>query len=55
MARSSGRRAATAGFGYDPMFVPLGETRTFAEMTFEEKQANNHRARAFAAFVASAF
>ncbi|MBA4040952.1 MAG: non-canonical purine NTP pyrophosphatase, RdgB/HAM1 family [Sphingobium sp.] len=44
-----------AGFGYDPMFVPLGETRTFAEMTFEEKQANNHRARAFAAFVASAF
>ncbi len=44
-----------AGFGYDPMFVPLGETRTFAEMPFEEKQANNHRARAFAAFVASAF
>lgn len=44
-----------AGFGYDPMFVPMGETRSFAEMPFEEKQANNHRARAFAAFVASAF
>lgn len=44
-----------AGFGYDPMFVPRGEARTFAEMPFEEKQANNHRARAFAAFVASAF
>lgn len=44
-----------AGFGYDPMFVPLGETRTFAEMPFEEKQANNHRARAFAALVKAAF
>lgn len=43
-----------AGFGYDPMFVPLGETRTFAEMPFEEKQANNHRARAFAALVKAA-
>lgn len=44
-----------AGFGYDPMFVPLGETRTFAEMPFEEKQANNHRARAFAALVKAVF
>lgn len=45
----------TAGFGYDPMFVPQGDTRTFAEMPFEEKQANNHRARAFAKFVAAVF
>ena len=44
-----------AGFGYDPMFVPLGDTRTFAEMPFEEKQANNHRARAFAALVEAIF
>ena len=44
-----------AGFGYDPMFVPLGDTRTFAEMPFEEKQANNHRARAFAALVKAVF
>ncbi len=44
-----------AGFGYDPMFVPLGETRSFAEMPFEEKQANNHRARAFAALVEAVF
>ncbi|OYY88871.1 MAG: non-canonical purine NTP pyrophosphatase, RdgB/HAM1 family [Sphingomonas sp. 28-66-16] len=43
------------GFGYDPMFVPLGDTRTFAEMPFEEKQANNHRARAFAAMVKAVF
>lgn len=44
-----------AGFGYDPMFVPLGDTRSFAEMPFEEKQANNHRARAFAALVQAVF
>lgn len=34
------------GFGYDPMFVPDGETRTFAEMTANEKYAHSHRARA---------
>ncbi len=43
------------GFGYDPMFVPEGETRTFAEMPFDEKQARNHRARAFAKLVAAVF
>ena len=31
-ARSSGRRAATHGFGYDPMFLPIGHRRTFGEM-----------------------
>jgi XTP/dITP diphosphohydrolase len=37
-----------AGFGYDPVFVPLeGDGRTFAEMTDREKQAISHRARAF--------
>jgi XTP/dITP diphosphohydrolase len=39
------------GFGYDPMFVPVGLTRTFAEITPEEKHAVSHRARAFARFV----
>lgn len=43
------------GFGYDPVFVPEGETRTFAEMSFAEKQASNHRARAFAKLVAAVF
>jgi XTP/dITP diphosphohydrolase len=38
------------GFGFDPVFVPEGETRTFAEMEPEEKHAIDHRARAFAAF-----
>ncbi len=37
------------GFGYDPIFVPDGEARTFGEMTAEEKARFSHRARAFAA------
>lgn len=38
------------GFGYDPVFVPDGETRTFAEMEPQEKHEIDHRARAFAVF-----
>ena len=38
--------SGTEGFGYDPMFVPEGETRTFAEMSAEEKNAISHRGRA---------
>jgi XTP/dITP diphosphohydrolase len=34
------------GFGYDPCFVPEGESRTFGEMSPEEKSALSHRARA---------
>jgi XTP/dITP diphosphohydrolase len=38
------------GFGYDPVFVPVGgDGRTFAEMTAEEKDAVSHRGRAFRA------
>lgn len=37
-----------AGFGYDPVFVPVeGDGRTFAEMTPDEKHAISHRGRAF--------
>lgn len=36
------------GFGYDPIFQPDGFTKTFAEMTADEKSAISHRARAFA-------
>lgn len=36
------------GFGYDPVFVPDGDTRTFAEMEPEEKNQRSHRARAAA-------
>ncbi|OUI82460.1 RdgB/HAM1 family non-canonical purine NTP pyrophosphatase [Acetobacter orientalis] len=38
------------GHGYDPIFTPNGETRTFAEMAEAEKNAISHRAQAFAAF-----
>jgi XTP/dITP diphosphohydrolase len=36
----------TSGFGYDPVFVPAGESRTYAELTDAEKNAISHRARA---------
>jgi XTP/dITP diphosphohydrolase len=39
------------GFGYDPMFVPLGGTLTFGELDPEEKHQISHRARAFAKLV----
>ncbi|CAM3522301.1 RdgB/HAM1 family non-canonical purine NTP pyrophosphatase [Deinococcus frigens] len=37
------------GFGYDPLFVPDGQTRTLAEMSVAEKQAISHRGKALAA------
>ncbi|MCI4363850.1 MAG: non-canonical purine NTP pyrophosphatase [Thermoplasmata archaeon] len=39
----------TNGFGYDPVFVPEGERRTFAEMSLTEKGSLSHRARAMMA------
>ncbi len=38
------------GFGYDPVFQALGQTRTFAEMTLHEKNQLAHRARALQKF-----
>jgi XTP/dITP diphosphohydrolase len=37
------------GFGYDPIFVARGETRTMAELSPEEKDAISHRGKAFRA------
>lgn len=36
----------TEGFGYDPVFVPDGADKTFAEMSLEEKNAFSHRRKA---------
>ena len=41
----------TGGFGYDPVFVPDGETRTSAELAPQEKDALSHRGRAMRALL----
>lgn len=43
------------GHGYDPIFQPLGETRTFAEMSHDEKNTMSHRADAFTKLLAQCF
>jgi XTP/dITP diphosphohydrolase len=44
-------KRGAGGFGYDPVFVPDGETRTVAELGDDWKRANSHRARAARALV----
>ena len=40
-------KRGTDGFGYDSIFIPEGQSKTFAEMTLTEKNQQSHRARAF--------
>lgn len=46
-----GTPRGTGGFGYDPVFVPAGETRTAAELSAAEKNAVSHRALALRALL----
>jgi XTP/dITP diphosphohydrolase len=39
-------RSGAQGFGYDPIFVPAGYSKTFAEMTMAEKSTFSHRGKA---------
>lgn len=42
----STERKGEEGFGYDPIFIPEGESHSFAEMELSEKNKMSHRARA---------
>jgi XTP/dITP diphosphohydrolase len=44
--RITAEQRGRQGFGYDPVFIPDGADRTFAEMTMEEKNRFSHRKKA---------
>jgi len=46
------KRKGNQGFGYDPVFIPTGSTKTFAEMNIEEKNQFSHRKKAMDKLVA---
>jgi XTP/dITP diphosphohydrolase len=50
IALSERRKNVETGFGFDPIFIPSGHRRTFAEMSVEEKNQDSHRAEAFRKF-----
>jgi len=45
------KKAGTAGFGYDPVFVPEGFTKTYAQIGIPQKNKISHRGRAIALFL----
>lgn len=46
--RIAEKASGVEGFGYDPLFIPDGHDRSFAELTADEKNAISHRGRALA-------
>lgn len=44
-------KVGTGGFGYDPIFKPLGKQKTFAELSMSEKNKIGHRGRAIAQLI----
>jgi len=47
----SRQERGSGGFGYDPIFIPEGHKRTFAEMPVDEKNGISHRGRAMIALI----
>ena len=43
------QRSGSEGFGYDPLFIPDGYTKTLAEISLDEKNAISHRGKAMRA------
>lgn len=50
--RIATQASGDGGFGYDPWFIPSGETRTMAELTPQEKHSISHRGKALRGLVA---
>lgn len=49
--RIASQKSGSAGFGYDPIFIPTGFNRSFAEFDSDEKNKISHRGRALQKFV----
>ena len=45
--RISNNKVGKKGFGYDPIFIPLGSKKTFGQMSSKKKYKIDHRYRAF--------
>jgi XTP/dITP diphosphohydrolase len=50
IATEEKRGSDNSGFGFDPIFKPTRASKTFAEMSIDQKNAFSHRAKAFRAF-----